>query len=132
MTKMGETNIIIRKYKYNISICMTIAFTNKYITVREVNLYTFSWGFFSAGVGRTGTFIAVDYILHKLEEEGDNDPSIDVLHFVRVMRGQRMFMVQTEVICYVAFVFLRCREYILLYSFLVKSWCHEFSKCAYI
>ncbi|CAB4028173.1 receptor-type tyrosine- phosphatase alpha isoform X3 [Paramuricea clavata] len=50
----------------------------------------------SAGVGRTGTFIAVDYILHKLDEERNNDPAIDILHFVREMRGQRMFMVQTE------------------------------------
>ena len=53
--------------------------------------------FFSAGVGRTGTFIAVDYILHKLDEERNNDPSIDILHFVREMRGQRMYMVQTSV-----------------------------------
>ncbi|XP_046846179.1 receptor-type tyrosine-protein phosphatase S-like isoform X2 [Xenia sp. Carnegie-2017] len=50
----------------------------------------------SAGVGRTGTFIAIDYILQKLKEKTDEDPCIDVLHFVREMRGQRMFMVQTK------------------------------------
>ena len=55
--------------------------------------------YYSAGVGRTGTFIALDYILHKLDEESNDEPSIDILHFVREMRGQRMFMVQTEVSC---------------------------------
>ena len=59
----------------------------------------------SAGVGRTGTFIALDYILHKLDDESNNDPSIDILHFVREMRGQRMYMVQTEVSC-VSILFL--------------------------
>ncbi|XP_028410342.1 uncharacterized protein LOC114532921 [Dendronephthya gigantea] len=50
----------------------------------------------SAGVGRTGTFIAVDYILHKLDEEKDDDPSIDIPNVVREMRKQRVYMVQTE------------------------------------
>jgi hypothetical protein len=59
-------------------------------------------------VGRTGTFIAVDYILHKLDEDRSNDPAIDILHFVREMRGQRMFMVQTEVSGFIPLVCCCC------------------------
>lgn len=49
---------------------------------------------FSAGVGRTGTFITLDVMLQRISQED----SIDVFGFVRQMRYQRNFMVQTEVI----------------------------------
>lgn len=48
---------------------------------------------FSAGVGRTGTFVAVDYLLRKIEM----DSSIDVFHLVLEMRSHRTNMVQTLV-----------------------------------
>lgn len=48
----------------------------------------------SAGVGRTGTFITLDVMLQRISKED----SIDVFGFVRQMRYQRNFMVQTEVI----------------------------------
>ena len=47
----------------------------------------------SAGVGRTGTFIAVDVMLQKLEK---NEP-LDIMNFVCQMRAQRASMVQTSV-----------------------------------
>ena len=47
----------------------------------------------SAGVGRTGTFITLDVMLQRIRQED----SIDVFGFVRQMRYQRNFMVQTEV-----------------------------------
>ena len=47
----------------------------------------------SAGVGRTGTFITLDVMLQRISQED----SIDVFGFVRQMRYQRNFMVQTEV-----------------------------------
>lgn len=50
--------------------------------------------YFSAGVGRTGTFITLDVMLQRISQED----SIDVFGFVRQMRYQRNFMVQTEVI----------------------------------
>ncbi|CAL1529511.1 unnamed protein product [Lymnaea stagnalis] len=45
----------------------------------------------SAGVGRTGTYIAVDTQLEKAKSEG----IIDVYNFVHLMRTQRVNMVQT-------------------------------------
>ncbi len=51
--------------------------------------------FFSAGVGRTGVFLAIDTILDKLEKGVIN--SIDVFGQVCSMRERRMYMVQTLV-----------------------------------
>jgi protein tyrosine phosphatase len=49
----------------------------------------------SAGVGRTGVFLAVDTILDKLENGVIN--SIDVFGQVCAMRERRMNMIQTLV-----------------------------------
>lgn len=46
----------------------------------------------SAGVGRTGTFVTLDVMLQRISLED----SVDVFGFVRQMRYQRNFMVQTE------------------------------------
>ena len=50
---------------------------------------------FSAGVGRTGTFIALDNLLQAIR---DND-TIDVMSVVLAMREERPRMVQAEVRC---------------------------------
>ncbi len=47
----------------------------------------------SAGVGRTGTFITLFTQLQKIKAEG----IIDIFNFVRKMRANRIYMVQTEV-----------------------------------
>ncbi|XP_071118457.1 receptor-type tyrosine-protein phosphatase alpha-like [Haliotis cracherodii] len=45
----------------------------------------------SAGIGRTGTYIAVDSLVDQAQGEG----VVDVLGYVSVMRGQRKNMIQT-------------------------------------
>ena len=47
----------------------------------------------SAGVGRTGTFIAVDMAMEQAENEG----KVDIAGIVTRLRQQRMKMVQTDV-----------------------------------
>jgi len=48
---------------------------------------------FSAGVGRTGTFIAID----ALHEHGQKTGYIDIMEYVQMMRKDRMNMIQTKV-----------------------------------
>ena len=50
----------------------------------------------SAGVGRTGTFIAVDAMMQRLKEKDD----LDIYNFVTQMRTKRTFMVQNLVCTY--------------------------------
>ena len=47
----------------------------------------------SAGVGRTGTFIAVDAMMQRLKEKDD----LNIYNFVTQMRTKRTFMVQNLV-----------------------------------
>ncbi|NXI62765.1 PTPRK phosphatase, partial [Anseranas semipalmata] len=46
----------------------------------------------SAGIGRTGTFIALDFLLKMAKAEG----KVDVFHCVQKLREQRVSMVQTK------------------------------------
>lgn len=48
---------------------------------------------FSAGVGRTGTFIAIDRLIYQIE----NENTVDVYGIVYDLRMHRPLMVQTEV-----------------------------------
>ena len=47
----------------------------------------------SAGIGRTGAFIAVDAMMQRLKERDD----LDIYNFVTQMRSKRTFMVQNVV-----------------------------------
>lgn len=57
-------------------------------------LLTFLYILKSAGVGRTGTFIAVDYLMQHVR----TSDVIDIYSYVMKMRNNRPNMVQTEVI----------------------------------
>jgi netrin-G3 ligand len=46
----------------------------------------------SAGVGRTGVFITLSIVLERMQYEG----VLDVFQTVRILRSQRIHMVQTE------------------------------------
>ena len=59
--------------------------------IPKYKLLTFS--FDSAGVGRTGTFIALDYLL----DQAKNENLVDVYKVVQRMRSKRVNMVQTQV-----------------------------------
>ena len=47
----------------------------------------------SAGVGRTGTYMAIDSVLEQVER----DLVVDIAAVITAMRRQRMHMVQTPV-----------------------------------
>ncbi len=47
----------------------------------------------SAGVGRTGSFIAVDYLL----QEAEREQAVDIKGCVYMLRSQRPNMIQTLV-----------------------------------
>lgn len=48
----------------------------------------------SAGVGRTGTFITLDSMLQRLD---NNEETLNVYEFVADMRTKRVLMVQADV-----------------------------------
>ena len=48
---------------------------------------------FSAGVGRTGTFITIDIALKQVQKEG----VVDIYNIIQKLRHQRPYMVQTLV-----------------------------------
>ena len=49
--------------------------------------------FFSAGVGRSGAYIAIDSLLEQAKQEDQ----VDVFRFTALMRSNRVNMIQTVV-----------------------------------
>ena len=70
----------------------------------------------SAGVGRTGTFIAVDMALEQAEREG----MVDIAGIVNRLREQRMKMVQTEVCSVIHYNITLSINRVNMYSFMMQ------------
>ncbi|KAJ8309677.1 hypothetical protein KUTeg_011542 [Tegillarca granosa] len=71
----------------------------------------------AAGIGRTGTFIALD----TLHDYGDKTGRIDVFEYVMKMRKDRMNMIQT-LIHYVYFIYTTQDQYVVLHEALLESY----------
>ena len=52
---------------------------------------------YSAGVGRTGTYIALENLIQEAHDEKMGAPAVDVFTCVNKLRTQRMNMVQVAV-----------------------------------
>ena len=68
--------------------CIVELMGTLYALITNISLFCLS-----AGIGRTGTFIAIDNILEQLEKE----KIVDVPGAITTMRQRRMKMVQTPV-----------------------------------
>ena len=79
---------------------------------------------FSAGVGRTGTLIAIDIIL----EMAEKDKLVDVSGVIVKMRQQRMKMVQTAVSIFMLYIpaYLSVRSEFEFHTFSYRSSTNSF------
>uniref|UniRef100_A0AAX7VBI4 Tyrosine-protein phosphatase non-receptor type n=1 Tax=Astatotilapia calliptera TaxID=8154 RepID=A0AAX7VBI4_ASTCA len=72
-------------------------------------IWLFKVLFFSAGIGRTGTFIVIDILIDVIREKGV-DCDIDVPKTIQMVRSQRSGMVQTE--AQYRFIYMAVQHYI--------------------
>ena len=88
--------------------------------------------FFSAGVGRTGTFVAIDRLIYQIE----NENTVDVYGIVYDLRMHRPLMVQTEVrpasVCDSSPFLSVCVFLLLLILFIYLNWSIIALQCRFL
>ena len=88
--------------------------------------------FFSAGVGRTGTFVAIDRLIYQIE----NENTVDVYGIVYDLRMHRPLMVQTEVrpasVCDSSPFLSVCVFLLLLILFIYLNWSIIALQCKFL
>lgn len=70
--------------------CLYVFFISFFIFYSFIYVFVY---LFSAGVGRTGTFMVIDSTLDRIKAEN----TIDIFNYVAYLRTRRTAMVQTEV-----------------------------------
>ena len=80
----------------------------------------------SAGVGRTGTFITLDYMLERIKAE----KTINIYEYVSELRKQRVLMVQT-VVSTLFLLSLRGKKF-SLYSLSIFSYTMLWMSCSHV
>lgn len=77
-----------------IHVSLTVVLTTMFISLHILHMLICCFNhYYSAGVGRTGTFICIDSVLEQIKKE----KVIDIAGSITKMRHQRMKMVQTPV-----------------------------------
>jgi len=81
----------------------------RWVSISFFEIKYFYYFTFSAGIGRTGTFIVIDMIIDQIKRQG-LDCEIDIQRSIQMVRSQRSGMVQTE--AQYQFVYLAVEHYI--------------------
>ena len=117
-----QRSVFIRKRSYFSSLQVNFKITKEfnfreYLAI-ELARTNICFIFNSAGVGRTGTLVAIDSLLQQLDSEGQ----VLIFNTICDLRHQRNFLVQS-LVRYSIFIYPRCdNDFILILFFFFDSY----------